>query len=69
MSSEWSLNRMKIGGRPIVPPCSRMARSHGGNTQEEALKHLQEVVQLVVEELMEDNEPIPEDVQVSLRRW
>jgi predicted RNA binding protein YcfA (HicA-like mRNA interferase family)/predicted RNase H-like HicB family nuclease len=37
-----------------------------GNTQEKALKHLQEVVQLVVEELMEDGEPIPEDVQVSL---
>ena len=36
-----------------------------GNTQEEALKHIQEVVQLVVEELMEDGEPIPEDVQVS----
>jgi predicted RNase H-like HicB family nuclease len=36
-----------------------------GNTQEEALKHIQEVVQLVVEELLEDGEPIPEDVQVS----
>jgi predicted RNase H-like HicB family nuclease len=36
-----------------------------GNTQAEALKHIHEVVQLVVEELMEDGEPIPEDVQVS----
>jgi predicted RNase H-like HicB family nuclease len=36
-----------------------------GNTQEEALKHIQEVVQMVVEELLEDGEPIPEDVQVS----
>lgn len=36
-----------------------------GNTQEEALKHIQEVVQMVVEELLEDGDPIPEDVQVS----
>lgn len=36
-----------------------------GNTQEEALKHIHEVVQMVVEELLEDGEPIPEDLQVS----
>ena len=36
-----------------------------GNTQEEALKHIQEVVQMVVAELLEDGDPIPEDVQVS----
>lgn len=36
-----------------------------GNSQEEALKHIGEVVQMVVEELLEDGEPIPEDVQVS----
>jgi predicted RNase H-like HicB family nuclease len=37
-----------------------------GHTQEEALQHIREVVQLVVEELIEDGEPIPEDVQISL---
>jgi predicted RNase H-like HicB family nuclease len=36
-----------------------------GDTQEEVLKHIQEVVQMVVAELLEDGEPIPEDVQVS----
>ena len=36
-----------------------------GNAREEALKHIREVVQMVVEELLEDGEPIPEDVQVS----
>lgn len=40
-----------------------------GNTQEEALKHIQEVVQMVVEELQEDAVPIPDtprqDVEVS----
>jgi predicted RNase H-like HicB family nuclease len=36
-----------------------------GNTQEEALKHIQEVVQIVLEELLKDCELIPEDVRVS----
>jgi predicted RNase H-like HicB family nuclease len=40
-----------------------------GITQEEALKHIQEVVQMVVEELQEDAVPIPDappqDVEVS----
>lgn len=31
-----------------------------GNTREEALKHIQEVVQMVIEELAEDDAPIPE---------
>lgn len=31
-----------------------------GNTYEEAYKHIEEVVQMVVEELIEDGEPIPE---------
>ena len=30
-----------------------------GNAQEEALKHNQEVVQMVVEELLEDGDPMP----------
>lgn len=36
-----------------------------GNTEEEALKHINEVVHLIIEELVEDGEPIPEDIQVS----
>ena len=36
-----------------------------GNTQAEALQHINEVVQLIIQELLEDGEPIPEDVQVS----
>jgi len=36
-----------------------------GNAREEALKHIREVVQLVVEELLQAAAPIPEDVQVS----
>ena len=36
-----------------------------GNTKEEALKHVNEVAHMIIEELIEDGEPIPEDVQVS----
>lgn len=36
-----------------------------GYTQEEALKHIEEVVRMVVRELIEDGEPVPEEVQVS----
>ena len=36
-----------------------------GNTAEEALKHIHEVVQMVVQTLIEDGELIPEDVLVS----
>jgi len=32
-----------------------------GYTKEEALKHIQEVVQMIVEELIEDGEPIPQE--------
>ncbi len=40
-----------------------------GNTKEEALKHIHEVVQMVVQSLVEHGEPVPtepsEEVQVS----
>jgi predicted RNase H-like HicB family nuclease len=36
-----------------------------GNTEEEALQHIHEVVQMIVQELLEDGVPIPEDVMVS----
>ena len=36
-----------------------------GHSQDEALKHIHEVVQMIVEELREDGEPIPEDIKVS----
>jgi predicted RNase H-like HicB family nuclease len=47
------------------PALRQYAATTWGHTQEEALQHIREVVQLVVEELLEDREPIPEDVQVS----
>lgn len=38
-----------------------------GLTREEALRHIQEVVQMVVEELQEDGLPIPDGPQEALR--
>ncbi|MEX2300972.1 MAG: type II toxin-antitoxin system HicB family antitoxin [Bryobacterales bacterium] len=36
-----------------------------GETREEALRHIQEVVQMIVNELIEDGESIPEEVEGS----
>ena len=47
------------------PALLKQGASTWGDTKEEALKHIHEVVQMVVETLLEDGEPIPEDVLVS----
>lgn len=36
-----------------------------GDTREEALRHIQEVVQMIVNELVEDGEPVPEEGEAS----
>jgi predicted RNase H-like HicB family nuclease len=38
-----------------------------GYTQEEALKNIREVVEMVVEGLIEDNEPIPEREETGVK--
>ncbi len=43
------------------PVLEKYAATTWGNTREEALKHIQEVVEMVVQELAEDKEPIPEE--------
>ena len=47
------------------PALAKLGAATWGRTREEALKHIDEVVQMIVEELIEEGEPIPEDVQVS----
>jgi predicted RNase H-like HicB family nuclease len=39
------------------PALERYGAATWGNTEEEALRHINEVVQMVVEELKEDDEP------------
>ena len=47
------------------PALAKLGAATWGRTKGEALKHIDEVVQMIVEELIEDGEPVPEDVQVS----
>jgi len=47
------------------PALLQQGASTWGYTQEEALKHIEEVVRMVVRELIEDGEPVPGDVQIS----
>ena len=42
------------------PALEQYGAATWGNTEEEALRHINEVVQMIVEELVEDGEPIPE---------
>jgi predicted RNase H-like HicB family nuclease len=43
------------------PALEQYAAATWGYTKEEALKNIQEVVQMVLQELVEDQEPIPEE--------
>ena len=52
------------------PVLKKYAAATWGHTREEALKNIHEVIEMVVEELIEDEEPIPdgpaEEVFVSI---
>ena len=43
------------------PALLKYAATSWGDTQEEALKNIQEVIEMIVQELTEDGEPIPEE--------
>ena len=47
------------------PALEKEGAATWGNTEEEALQHIHEVVQMIVQELIEDGVHIPEDVLVS----
>lgn len=51
--------------RAYVPGLEARGAATWGKTKDEALRNLQEVAQMVVEELIEDGEPLPPDVTVS----
>lgn len=48
--------------RAYVPELEEKGAATWGHTQDEALKNLQEVVQMVIEEMLEDGAPLPEVV-------
>lgn len=50
--------------RAYVPDLEEKGAATWGHTKDEALKNIQEVLQMVVEELIEENQPIPQSVTV-----
>ena len=53
--------------RAYVPELEAKGAATWGNTRDEAIKNIQEVAQMVIEELLEDGEPLPPNVTVSDR--
>ncbi len=47
-----------------VPELESRGAATWGNTKEEALKNIQEVARVVIEEMLEDGEPIPQGVTI-----
>ena len=54
-----------MSGAPTCQSWRQGARPLGGHTRDEALRNIQEVTQLVVEELLEDGQPLPTGVTVT----
>ncbi len=53
--------------RAFVPDLESKGAATWGHSKEEALKNIQEVAQMVIEELLEDGAPLPANVTVSER--
>jgi predicted RNase H-like HicB family nuclease len=53
--------------RAYAPELEERGASTWGKTREEAIRNIQEVVQIVIEEMLEDGEPLPEGITVSER--
>jgi predicted RNase H-like HicB family nuclease len=51
--------------RAYVPALEDKGAATWGHTRDEALRNIQEVTQLVVEELLEEGEPLPTGVTVT----
>lgn len=47
-----------------VPELESRGAATWGTTREEALKNIQEVARIVIEDMIEDGEPLPEGVMV-----
>ena len=51
--------------RAYIPELEAKGAATWGHTKEEALRNMQEVAQMIMEELDEDGEPLPPSVTVS----
>ncbi len=54
------------GWRAFYPPLEEFGASTWGESQEAALKHIQEVLTMIVEERIEAKEPIQEQESVTV---
>jgi predicted RNase H-like HicB family nuclease len=54
------------GWHAYVPALERLGGSTWGKTREEALQNINEVVHMIVEELTEDGQPLPETREDSV---
>ncbi|MHB8523794.1 MAG: type II toxin-antitoxin system HicB family antitoxin [Limisphaerales bacterium] len=50
--------------RACVPELEPKGAATFGHTREEALRNIQEVLQMVIEEMIEDGEPVPKTATV-----
>lgn len=51
--------------RAYAPALEHLGAATWGHTRQEALRHIREVLEMVVAELLEEDMPIPAEVQVS----
>jgi predicted RNase H-like HicB family nuclease len=51
--------------RAYIPDLESRGAATWGQTREEALRNIQEVAQIVIEELIEEQAPFPESVRIS----
>ena len=49
----------------VVPDLEHKGAATWGKSRDEALRNMQEVMQMVLEEMLEDGEPLPPTVHVS----
>ena len=56
----------KEGWRAFYPPMEDIGASTWGRTEKEALKNIQEVLSMIVEESVEEGRPIPAEDQVTV---
>ena len=50
--------------RALVPELESRGGATWGKTREEALRNIQEVAQMVIEDMLEDGEPLPAEVMI-----
>ncbi len=53
------------GWRAYLPELENKGAATWGHSKEEAIRNIQEVAQMVIEELLEEGQKIPESVMVS----